>query len=295
MAKNSIPGILLFTSVVTTSKIDRLVEANKQTKNLMVAVDDFSNVEALGAAACKAGKQLDLLIDFEIGGNRTGLNDEEMVVNLAKTISRTNGLTYKGIQGYNGATQRIPKFDKRKTAQKLSTKPLSNLIKRLTKEKLKPIIVTGGGTGTVDIDSEQGIFTESQAGSYVFMDVNYKDIPLNTTDPFPFKPSLYVQTTVVSNSKKGFVITDAGIKEFAREQFAPEISYGAPMDATYELVGDDLGRINLPRGTQNLPLGSKVECIPPHCYATLNLYNVFHCVQGDKLVDIWSIDSRKNY
>ena len=53
MADNNIPGILLFTTVVTDQKINRLMEANKKVEQLMVAVDSFDNVEALGAAACK--------------------------------------------------------------------------------------------------------------------------------------------------------------------------------------------------------------------------------------------------
>ena len=68
-----------------------------------------------------------------------------------------------------------------------------------------------------------------------------------------------------------------------------------PENASYELVGDDLGRVNFHDLKQNLPLGALIECIPPHCYATLNLYNVFHCVRDDKLVDIWPISSAKNW
>lgn len=295
MADNNIPGILLFTTVVTDQKINRLMEANKKVEQLMVAVDSFDNVEALDAAACKVGKKIGLLVDFEVGGKRTGLADEEKAVYLAKRIYETDGLIYQGIQGYNGKTQRILNLDERNKAQDIAMKPLKKLIKRLTNEGLAPKIVSGGGTGTLDIDSKLGLFTESQAGTYVFMDVNYKDLALHSTNPFPYKPSLFVQSTVVSNVQKGFVITDAGIKEFAREEFPPEISYGAPSNASYELVGDDLGRVNFHDLKQNLPLGALIECIPPHCYATLNLYNVFHCVRDDKLVDIWPISSAKNW
>ena len=39
-------------------------------------------------------------------------------------------------------------------------------------------------------------------------------------------------------------------------------------------------------------IGDILECLTPHCYATLNLYTVYHCVRSDTLVDIWSIDAR---
>jgi D-serine deaminase-like pyridoxal phosphate-dependent protein len=35
-----------------------------------------------------------------------------------------------------------------------------------------------------------------------------------------------------------------------------------------------------------------LECLTPHCDPTVNLYNVYHVVQGDTLVDIWPIDAR---
>jgi D-serine deaminase-like pyridoxal phosphate-dependent protein len=38
-----------------------------------------------------------------------------------------------------------------------------------------------------------------------------------------------------------------------------------------------------------------LECVTPHCYATLNLYNAYHCVRGDTLVDIWPIDARAQW
>ena len=80
--------------MVTDQKINRLMEANKKVEQLMVAVDSFDNVEALGAAACKVGKKLGLLVDFEVGGKRTGLADEEKAVYLAKKIYETDGLIF---------------------------------------------------------------------------------------------------------------------------------------------------------------------------------------------------------
>ncbi len=35
-----------------------------------------------------------------------------------------------------------------------------------------------------------------------------------------------------------------------------------------------------------------VTCVTPHCDPTVNLYDFYHCVRGDRLVDIWPIDAR---
>ena len=45
-----------------------------------------------------------------------------------------------------------------------------------------------------------------------------------------------------------------------------------------------------PSGT--LPLDTLIECVVPHCDPTLNLYDEFHVVSDDRLVDIWPIEGR---
>ena len=40
-------------------------------------------------------------------------------------------------------------------------------------------IVTGGGTGTHDIDHELGFMTDLQVGSYVFSDVEYDRVAMS--------------------------------------------------------------------------------------------------------------------
>ncbi len=53
---------------------------------------------------------------------------------------------------------------------------MQRLIERLRVIGLPPAIVSGGGTGTFDLDSMAAVFTESQAGSFMFMDVQYQDV-----------------------------------------------------------------------------------------------------------------------
>ena len=295
MVEAGIPGVLLFSSVVTPAKIARLADLNTSADGLMVALDDAANADALAAAARAAGKPLKALVDLDVGGKRTGLASVDAACALAKRITETEGLEYAGIQGYSGKTQRIADFADRTAAQDDCIAPLRILADKLTAIGLAPGIVSGGGTGTQDIDPGQGLFTESQAGTYVFMDVNYLRTPLWQSEPSPYQTSLFVRASVISAAQPGFVITDAGMKEFAREEFPPEIATGAPAGATYDLVGDDLGRINFANPRDTLAIGDAVECITPHCYATLNLYDVFHCVRGDTLVDIWPVAPRINW
>ena len=60
----------------------------------------------------------------------------------------------------------------------------------------------------------------------------------------------------------------------------------------YRFYGDEFGKITLARKTDSLALGTKIELVTPHCDPTINLHSYFHCVRGDKLVDIWPVDAR---
>ncbi len=293
LVEAGIPGVFLFSSVATPGKIARLVRLASKAKDSLLAVDDLGNVEAIGEAARAAGTKMRLLVDVEVGGRRTGLADAGAAVALAQRIARHDSLIYAGIQGYNGGFQSTPSFVERSALQALCAEVVSGVVDRLRLAGLPPEIVTGGGTGSHAIDAMQGVFTEVQAGSYVFLDMNYIDAEMRVDEARPFRPSLFVRTTVISAAQPSFVVTDAGLKEFAREgRAAPRPFRGAPEGARYAIIGDDMGRIEFASPNDRLPVGHAVECLPPHCYATLNLYPVFHCVRGDTLVDIWPVDAR---
>jgi 3-hydroxy-D-aspartate aldolase len=294
MVDGGIPGVMLFTSIVTAPKLDRLAALNARAgEPLLVVADDPGNVRQLGEAARRSGKPMQVLVDFEVGGGRTGIADPAAAVDLAQLIAETEGLTYAGVQGYVGNHQVMPDFEARRAESHRLMAPLVDLVARLDGAGLAPPIVSGGGTGTQDIDHELGVLTELQPGTYIFMDVNYRGIPVRREEPFPFAPSLSVRTTVISNAQRGFAVTDGGTKEVNGlfGPLAPVILSGAPDGATYAIVGDDMGRVDFATPGDGLDVGAVVEIQPPHCYQTVIMYPCYHVVRGDDLIDIWPLDA----
>ena len=297
MVEAGIPGVLLFTSVVSEAKLQRLAALNARAEDFIVATDDFDNVTQLGRATRATGQTLQVMIDFELGGGRTGLADQDSAVALARHIQKTDGLDFVGIQAYNGQGLSEHDYDPRRTVVLERAHRVSQIVAKFEAEGLHPRIVSGGGTGSHDIDSETGVFTEMQVGSYVFMDGYYKDTVMRRNEPHPFAPALTVWGTVVSAAQPGFVITDVGLKEIdgAFGPISPTVISGAPSGASYSLVGDDLGRIDFASAHDGLPVGAKFELLPPHCYQTVTLYSVYHCVAGGELVEIWPIDALRSW
>jgi D-serine deaminase-like pyridoxal phosphate-dependent protein len=293
MVAGGVPGVMLFTSVVSQPKLRRLATLNERATDLIVVVDDLDNVAELASGARETGRRLQVMVDFEVGGGRTGVADEGAAVTLARRIEETDGLEFVGVQAYNGVDLRSADYETRRAAVRRRARQISQLLARLEAEELHPRIVSGGGTGSHDIEQEAGVLTEIQVGTYVFMDANYMNRTLRRDEPQPFEPALTVRATVVSAAQPGFVITDAGAKEIDgyRGPISPLVLAGAPESSQYSIVGDDLGRIDFADESAGLRVGAAVELMPPHAFMTVPLYSVYHCVSGDQLVDIWPIQA----
>lgn len=108
----------------------------------------------------------------------------------------------------------------------------------------------------------------------------------------PFETSLFVQTTVISANRVGLATSDAGFKAFATDAGPPTIARGAPAGARYFFFGDEQGGIEYSSSDQRLGPGDIITCAVPHCDPTVNLYDCYHLVRGDRLEAIWPIEAR---
>ena len=286
-------GNLLITSpLATPAKLKRLRALLERAEGLMVVADRVQGVDDLAESVAGADRQLIVLVDLGVGRRRTGCASTEQALGVARRIAGSNSLSFGGVQAYAGHLQHTATFDERQRQNEVEYASATDLVARLRAEGLAPRMVTGAGTGSHAIDAAGGLFTEMQCGSYVFMDVQYQEVALRSDAPQPFEPALFVRTSVISANAAGHVTTDAGLKHFATDGPRPRIARGAPEGAEYHFFGDEHGRIELPDAPRHLPVGTALECVTPHCDPTVNLYDVYHVVHGDMLVDIWPVDAR---
>jgi 3-hydroxy-D-aspartate aldolase len=288
-----IDNILITSPVVGAGKLDRLMQLLERGAGVAVVVDDQEYAASMAALAHRSGHVLDVLIDVDLGMGRTGVSNIESALQLVNVVCATEGMSYRGLQAYSGRVQHITEFTERDHVYTGQLRFLSALIAALDKRGLKPATVSGGGTGTLALDCREGILTEHQAGSYIFMDVEYGAVALRASDADPaFATSLFLHSTVISKNVRGQVTTDAGLKSFATDGPLPRVSAGAPAGTAYSFFGDEHGCLTFPTPTDSLPLGSIVAFVTPHCDPTINLHDYLHVVRHDTIVDIWKIVGR---
>ena len=290
MAAAGLPGILVSSPVVAPAMVERLLRAHAAVGDLAVVVDSEVGLDALAAAALPA-QPLGVLVEIDVGQGRTGVTRPEDALRLARRIADLPQLRYLGVQAYYGHLQHIPAYADRKASAAEQWARLQPFLDALGAEGLSPGVVTGGGTGTHQLDLEDGPFTEIQPGSYLFMDKQYGEIEL-APDGAPFEVALSIAARVISVNQPGLTVIDAGFKAMATDAGPALLQGGEAGAVSYQFMGDEHGGLRYSEGATRPGVNQLVRLMAPHCDPTVNLHDHFHVMQGDRLVAIWPIDAR---
>ncbi len=294
MVAAGITGVHLTSPIVEPGKIARMVALAKKDPSVMLAAGHPREADLLAEAAMSEGVRLNILVDLDVGDHRTGIAPGRAAVELAERIDRCKSLRIRGLQAYSGRSSHVIGFPERKAASRTAMSLAVETRDLFRAKGLDSAILSGGSTGTYNIDSELPGGIELQAGSYVYMDNGYRAIGSRTgeSDYNDFAPSLTVLTTVVSASTPDRVTVDAGIKAFATD------SGGKPRakdreGLNYQFGGDEFGIITAQPGAALPKLGDRLEFFVTHCDPTVNLYDRIHAVRGDAVEAVWPVIARR--
>jgi 3-hydroxy-D-aspartate aldolase len=291
LINGGIRDVLITAPVVGPRKIQRLLALEAITPDVKVVVDSPENIKDLSAASAAKNRKLKVLIDVNVGQNRTGVDTPQEAADLARQIDREKGLELAGVQGYGGNNQHIVAFENRRAIELLSLERAVQARRAVEKAGFPVGILSVGGTGTYNIDTEIPEVTEIQPGSFIFMDAHYSSIGgPNNADFSDFGNSLSVLTTIISHPSKGRAITDGGNKALSTDESMP-VPKGLT-GAAYWPGGDEYGIIGLKKPNRELKVGDKLEFIPGHCDTTVNLYNYFFGVRKGVVEAVWPIEGR---
>ncbi|MBM3755886.1 MAG: DSD1 family PLP-dependent enzyme [Acidobacteria bacterium] len=265
-------SVLLTTPVASSVKTDRVAALSG---DVTVVVDHPFQVALYEASATRP---LHVLVDLDIGDHRTGIPCDERAIELVHAIASTKHLRFGGLQAYSVSGSHTDGHDSRRAHSTQAIGRAIEVQRELLRLGFDATRLTGGSTGTWDIDIAIPELTEMQAGSYPLMDVAYRKI-----GGVPFGPAMTVLATVVSASHAGRVTVDAGFKAFSTDRpFGP--SAARYPDATWQWAGDEHGFL---LGSELPSLGEQVAFIPPHCDPTVNLHQSVYAYRGDEVVEVW--------
>ncbi|MBV6433634.1 MAG: D-threonine aldolase [Bryobacteraceae bacterium] len=290
LAAHGVTGLLVTTAVIGRQKIERAIALGAMRPETIFVVDDAENARRLNEAASAAGLTLHVAIDLFVG-NRTGVAPLAPAVAVGEVIDGLSNLRLAGIQAYAGQASHTVGFENRKLVSIEAMTPAVETRRMLERKGIPCPLLSGGSTGTYNIDAAIDGITELQPGSFLFMDLDYSRIGGQSGEIYDdFRNALFVIATVVSRPKADLAVVDAGYKAFSTDRpFPPRWRGGA--EYPYGFAGDEHGRIALKDG-QSPRTGDRLEFIIPHCDPTVNLYDRIYAVRGEQVEAVWPVAAR---
>ncbi|MDR3539214.1 MAG: DSD1 family PLP-dependent enzyme [Acetobacteraceae bacterium] len=293
LAWGGIPDILVSNQVVGAQKLARLCALARIAK-VAVCVDHPLQVAAIEAAAEDAGIRMTVLVEIDVGAARCGVTPGPEAVALAQRIAGSKHLIFGGLQAYQGSAQHKRTVAERRTLIDVAVDASRRTVEQLRQQGLDCPIVGGAGTGTFQIESASGIYTEMQAGSYVFMDADYaRNFEEGGAPVSTFRHSLFVLSTVMSAPVPSIAVLDAGHKAVAVDSGLPTV-WQRP-DIRYVGASDEHGKLEVGSETSAPKLGEKLRLVPGHCDPTVDRFDWYVGVRNGRVECLWPVAARGGF
>ncbi|MBV9359187.1 MAG: alanine racemase [Chloroflexi bacterium] len=283
LAGAGIRDIMIANQVVGAPKIARVVNLLPWA-DVIVAVDDPSNVAALSCAAAEKGVELRVVIEVDTGMKRAGVAPGEPVVRLARVVHDAPNLRLAGVMGWEGHVIRIEDPAEKRSVVERSVGMLVDSAEACRREGMPMDIVSCGGTGDYTYSASVHGVTEVQAGGGIYCDVMYRK-GMHVDHEY----AATILATVISRPTPTRIITDSGKKTMSSDGAVPE-----------PLIDDQVQSVALAAEhatievaePSKLEVGDKIEFIVGYTDTTTMLHDELYAVRGGKVEVIWPILGR---
>jgi 3-hydroxy-D-aspartate aldolase len=289
MSGAGIKHVLWTKQPASVNNVTRAVALSKKDPTFMFVVDDPIVVDWVEQAAAAKNAKLRIAVSVFAGLARQGIANGQPAVELAQKVASSKRIQFEGFMAYSGGAAHTKNWELRRKKSSDDLAGVRETVALAKKAGLPVNFVSGGSTGTYNIDHENGL-TELEAGSYVFMDTAYfaiggKDDDATYND---FKGSLTVLTTVDSKRHPNLVTIDYGNKALNRPTDKVK---GMPwLQVTSQ--GAEYGGLKWTEAERDLKLGERVEIYCTTLDMSTNVYDRYYVARGEQIVDVWPIMGR---
>ena len=288
MAENGLSDIFIANEIVGRRKLERIRELCRKGISVSFAVDTPCQVEAVEEVFREEAAPAQVLIEIEVGEERSGIIHEEPFAALLQTIGRCPHVHFKGIFSHEGHCYNAETTEDCHEKFLISQERTLSFA-RLAKELGMPCqVVSIGSTPSLMHGFEilPGV-TEIRPGTYVLMDAS-QGHAIGTLD----RCAATVLTTVISRPTPERVITDVGAKGLTAQTrtrgicATPGLGTVKGFDGVHVFDVYDEHAIFYNRAFREaVQVGEKVEIIPVHICPVCNLYDKAVLVSGGEVVE----------
>ena len=278
MAQTGLSDILITYNIVGPEKAERLANLTNFAR-LTVGIDNKRAVESLALAGSRANSPIGVLVEFESGGNRQGVQTPEQALELAKIIRGQSRLEFRGLMTYP-TTLKTAEF-------------LEEAFPLFRKEGIEVPVVSGGGTPAAYRTHELAPVTEIRVGTYIYNDRMMLAAGAATLPDC----ALTVLATVVSRPTPERAVIDAGSKTLSSDLLPPGQGDGYGLlpdypEAIIARLSEEHGILDLGSSVRKPELGECVRVIPNHACVVTNLHDQIYLHRNGEVLAQLPIYSR---
>ncbi len=275
MAAGGIEDILIPYNIVGKAKLARLTSLVLSGQStITVAADSSVTVTGLSQAAAAAGCTISVIVEMDTGGGRVGTQSPTDTLALAQEIDRLPGLDFTGVMTYPSSERARPFLDE---------------VRDLTSKAGLPMhMLSGGGTGSEKISKSLGC-SETRIGSYAYEGMTRVG---KREDLDPSRCPLRMVVTVVSTTKPGQAVVDAGMKAFTSYPPMPHGYCLEHPEIFFKGMSVEHGHLDIAASEHKFTVGETLSFIPLHGGMTTNLHDRLFAIRNDEVVEEWKVAGR---
>ncbi len=280
MADAGISEVLIANQVVQPRELDRLLTGAGPSR-VILAVDTDGSAHAAAAAATRTGRDVDLILEVDVGMRRGGVRSAEEAITLASVVDGLPGVRLVGVMGYEGHTVLEPDRETRARNANEAMDYLATVVGALRDSGHDIAIVAAAGTNTHPITGVHPVVTELQVGTYATMDSYYVD----HVDGYEVALSVLATVTSVHGDR---VLLDAGSKTFGPA--GPE-RLPRPHTPGWTVAGvhEEHLLVDVDPDAPHPAIGDRARFDVQYAGGAALMHRHYTVVQGETVVDTWPI------
>lgn len=293
MAKNGIKDIFIANEIVGIMKYERLKKLNSHI-NLSIGVDNKFQIDQIDKVFKNENKPLKVLIEYEVGENRSGIISDAQLISLVDYIKTKETVLLIGVFSHEGHTYKSKSSIDALNDGNIAYNSTLKAAQIIESRGIKLEIVSVGSTPSIMAGAYVKGITEFRIGTYIFFDLGQANAIKDFT-----KCSATVLTSVISKPNDERIVLDAGAKGMVAQNRDTGIcatgGFGYVKGSENIMVDelfDEHGLIYNKEYSKRIQIGDKIEIIPSHICPTVNLYDYTYLISNNKIIDKLPIEAR---
>ncbi|MFC3798236.1 alanine racemase [Cohnella sp. GCM10012308] len=292
MADGGIRDIVVAYPIVGSAKLARLIALARRAK-ITVACDGIDAAASLSEAALQSGLVIDVWVEVDPGYGRAGVLPGADLDRLASALVPLQGIRVCGALVFAGHSYGAETDAEREAIARNEAGTALLAAEALRGFGFPIESVSAGSTPVGRFASAMAGVTEIRPGTYVFGDVMMVKAAALAIE----QCALTVLVTVVSRPAADRAVIDAGTKVFTMDGEDSAIGTGRGYVVGHPAIevawfNEEHGILKLPDGERGLRVGDRLEIVPAHCCAVVNMLDELHVLDGDRVGATWRIAAR---